>query len=180
MTGAGISFPIGTSEHPAVPQGVQLTCTFMCLGNKLIHFMTSSAFSMPRELKPFTFLTCSQICVIAVSNWVCIFHLMRMSLLGMIHTWHMFIVMAENSLILKTCLLFFFFFKLNFLTDMAHVKHNFKWILHNSPCCTKTLLQITHTHINTFLRLFSLCLSIMKLQACFSVTSGAKYNPGKT
>lgn len=108
MTGAGISFPIGTSEHPAVPQGVQLTCTFMCLGNKLIHFMTSSAFSMPRELKPFTFLTCSQICVIAVSNWVCIFHLMRMSLLGMIHTWHMFIVMAENSLILKTCLLFFF------------------------------------------------------------------------
>lgn len=163
------------SGSPAAPQGVQLTCTFICLGNKLIHFMTSSAFSMPRELQPFTFLTCSQICVIAVSNWVCIFRLMRMSLLGMLHAWHMFIVMAENSLILKTWLLF-----LNWtfwqIWPMLNIILNEYFTIHRVALKPD---YKSHMHINTFVMLFTLCLSIMKLQVCFSVISGAKYNPGK-
>lgn len=74
--------------------------------NKLIPFVTLAALAMPKGLQPFTFLTCSQICMISVSNWVCMFCLMRMRLWGMTHTWHMFILMGENYFVLKICLHF--------------------------------------------------------------------------
>lgn len=83
VTVVSVPFVSECSLRPCCPQGLQITCLFLHTLNKLIHLVTSSASPVLRELNPFTVLACSQICVIAVSNWVCIFHLMRMRLQGM-------------------------------------------------------------------------------------------------